>query len=156
MTINYSLSESRLAHSLAVANKMRQLAIEDGSFSKEEIDDMWLLGYLHDIGYAYGEPKGHAARGGMILKQSNYKHWLAVYNHGLGDTNIQYRELALLNIADLTTNSKGIDVSCTDRVEQIKNNYGEDSNNYKNAIILSNYLFENDKINYTNAGLCLQ
>ena len=138
------LSTTRQNHMIGVANKMKQMAIDDGTFNQTEIEDMWLLGYLHDIGYAYGEPKGHAARGGTLLQRNGYKHWLTVFNHGMGNSAIQYKELAMLNKADLTTDSNGCDITPKERLERIKTNYGEDSDNYKNIKILIETLFPDE------------
>ena len=61
------MDEDRLKHSLAVANKM--LELNNGNNNEE----VFLIGYLHDIGYQFFNDKvKHNKVGGEILKNSRY------------------------------------------------------------------------------------
>ena len=82
----------RLKHSYAVANKMVELGKEKG-LKENELNDLFLLGYLHDIGYQYGDNTNHNTIGGLLLKNNNYKYWKEVYYHGIPDS--EYKSLYL-------------------------------------------------------------
>ncbi|MDE6583434.1 MAG: HD domain-containing protein [Clostridia bacterium] len=64
------ISEYRKSHIWAVADLMRKYAI-DNNMSKQEQDELYTLGVLHDIGYAFLEEKDyfyHNVRGGNSSK----------------------------------------------------------------------------------------
>jgi hypothetical protein len=129
------IDNGRLIHSLAVARKMVEIG-KEYSLNEDEIQDLFLLGFTHDIGYEYGNNSNHAHIGGEILRRNDYKYWKEVYYHG--DTNLEYTSLFLkiLNKADMQIDKYGNDVGYAKRLEDIKNRYGENSETYKNAEIL--------------------
>lgn len=63
------MDKDRLNHSLAVANKM--IEIGKGYQLKEtDLDDLFVLGYNHDIGYNFcSDNIKHNFVGGTILKK---------------------------------------------------------------------------------------
>lgn len=129
------IDNDRLNHSLAVARKM----IEIGklyNLKDDELQDLFVLGFNHDIGYEYGDNSNHEYIGGEILKRNNYKYWKEIYYHG--DIKSEYTSLFLkiLNKADMQIDKYGNDVGYDKRLEDIKNRYGENSKTYKNAEIL--------------------
>ena len=122
------MDEDRLKHSLAVANKM--LELNNGNNNEE----VFLIGYLHDIGYQFSNDKvKHNKVGGEILKNAGFKYWKEIYYHG--EINCKYNSyyLDLLNKADMMIDSQGHDVGFDNRLKDIKNRYGENSITYKNA-----------------------
>ena len=129
------MDEYRLKHSLAVARKMIEIG-KEYNLDDKELQDLFVLGFNHDIGYEYGNNLNHEHIGGDILKRNNYKYWKEIYYHG--DINAQYSSLYLeiLNKADMQIDKYGNDVGYTKRLEDIKNRYGENSITYKNAEIL--------------------
>ena len=66
------MDEDRLRHSLAVARKMIEIGREY-NLKENELKDLFVLGFNHDIGYEYGDNLKHAHIGGDILKK-NQKH----------------------------------------------------------------------------------
>ncbi len=110
----------------------------------KELQDLFVLGFNHDIGYEYGNNLNHEHIGGEILKRNDYKYWKEVYYHG--DINAQYSSLYLeiLNKADMQIDKYGNDVGYTKRLEDIKNRYGENSLTYKNAETLAAKLRSED------------
>ena len=77
------LDKKRILHSLGVANKMKVIANELYPGNKEFIEDMFILGLLHDLGYEFAKTKlEHSEIGGTILKKNGYKYWKEVYYHG--------------------------------------------------------------------------
>ena len=89
------------------------------------MQDLFVLGFNHDIGYEYGNNSNHEHIGGEILKRSNYKYWKEIYYHG--DINSEYTSLffKILNKADMQIDKYGNDVGYTKRLEDIKNRYGK-------------------------------
>lgn len=92
-----------MRHILAVARKMAILA------PKGKEKEYFLLGFLHDIGYAFSDNEGHAHAGGELLREQGYAYWKEVYHHGDPFADYSSPELTALNFADMTTdrNDKG-------------------------------------------------
>ena len=129
----------RLKHSYAVANKMIELGKEK-SLSEIELQELFLLGYLHDIGYEFGTNENHNSIGGNLLKESNYKYWQEVYYHGIPNSEYKSLYLDILNTADMMIDKYGNDVGFDKRLEDIKSRYGEDSIQYVNCFKIVNEL----------------
>lgn len=123
------MDEDRVKHSIAVARKMVEIGKNKG-LTEEQLQELFILGYIHDIGYEFGNNSNHQEIGGTILKQNGYKYWKEIYYHG--KTNIKYSSLYLdiLNQADMQVDKYGNDVGYTKRLEDIKNRYGESSSTY--------------------------
>ena len=101
-----TITTNRVKHSLAVAVKMRELALTDYKKYPVNPDDAFILGMLHDVGYAFSEnQETHANKGGIVLKAQNYKYWQEVYYHGIPQEEYDSPMLQLLNYVDMITNS---------------------------------------------------
>ena len=124
-------SSDRANHSLTVAKQMYEMALErtgDELYAKK----MFHLGFVHDIGYQFtNNNKEHAHVGGAFLKEEGYEYWREVYDHG--NPNLTDRpsdEWFLLNMADMQTDSKGNRVSFDERLKDIGERYGIESDEY--------------------------
>lgn len=137
------INNDRLNHSIAVARKMVEIG-KKYNLNDSELQDLFVLGFNHDIGYELGTNENHSVIGGNILKQSNYKYWREVYFHG--ETDIQYHSLYLdiLNMSDMQIDKYGNDVGFIKRLEDIENRYGKESKQYINAEKLIKKLKENN------------
>jgi len=125
--------KDRLNHSLAVANKMVEIG-ENLNLKESDLQDLFILGYNHDIGYDFcSDKKEHNIVGGEILKNNGYKYWKEVYYHGNPNSEYQSQFLKILNMADMQIDKYGNDVGYEKRLEDIKNRYGEDSIQYTNS-----------------------
>lgn len=133
------MDEDRLKHSYAVAKKMIELGKNEG-LSEEELQELFLLGYLHDIGYQFGANENHNIIGGNLLKENDYKYWKEVYYHGVPNSEYQSMYLSILNAADMMIDKYGNDISFDKRIEDIKNRYGEESIQYINCLKIINDL----------------
>ena len=103
------MENNRALHSLAVGKKMYEIG-KEYNLSEKELEDLFILGTNHDIGYEYTENGvNHAVVGGEILKRNGYKYWQEVYYHG--DIKNEYNSLK--------------------RLLDIKNRHGENSEDYK-------------------------
>ena len=137
------IDNNRLNHSLAVAKKMIEIG-KEYNLNDDELQDLFILGFNHDIGYEYGNNSKHAHIGGEILKRNNNKYWKEIYYHGDIDTGYSSLYLKILNMADMQIDKYGNDVGYTKRLEDIKNRYGENSVTYKNAEMLVSKLRRNN------------
>lgn len=149
MSNNYiGITENRLKHGLAVARLMYKTAKENGK-TEEYAKEMFMLGYLHDIGYEFTDTthkESHPGVGAELVStlNMNYKYTLAILLHGqpyrlIGE---KYRteELDLLNWADLNIDHTGEHVGMYTRLLGIKKRYGKDSTQYENACEIVSYL----------------
>lgn len=138
MDERFTINNNKMNHILAVARLMYQMAIDDGK-SEEYAEQMFLLGYLHDIGYEFcTKSVDHPAIGADILKTSNYKYANEVLYHGKPNKNEIKDQYAmdLLDKADLLIDNTGKYVGAKIRLEGIKDRYGENSHQYQNALIM--------------------
>lgn len=133
------MDNDRLKHSYAVANKMVELGKEK-NLPDEQLQELFLLGYLHDIGYQFGTNENHNMIGGNLLRNSNYKYWKEVYYHGIPNSEYKSLYLDILNTADMMIDKYGNDVGFDKRLDDIKNRYGEDSIQYINGVKIINEL----------------
>ncbi len=135
------LDKKRILHSLGVANKMKVIANELYPGNKEFIEDMFILGLLHDLGYEFAKTKlEHSEIGGTILKKNGYKYWKEVYYHGKTGVEYKSEELKILNTADLLTDSNGREITAQERLKDVKDRYGEDSFEYIDFVKLAKEL----------------
>lgn len=122
--------KDRLKHSISVARKMVEIG-KEYCLSDEEIKELFVLGYIHDIGYEFfADNIEHNIIGGEILKNNGYKYWKEVYYHGNPDTDYNSLFLKILNMADMQIDKYGNDVGYEKRLEDIKSRYGENSKPY--------------------------
>ena len=102
--------------------------------TEKELQELFLLGYNHDIGYESANNNlDHGIVGGEILKESNYKYWQEVYYHGNPSTKYESLYLTILNQADMQVDKYENDVGYEKRLEDIKSRYGDKSIEYVNA-----------------------
>lgn len=135
-----SLSNNKLIHSKAVAEKMRSKALEL-NWDTYRAEDMYLLGLLHDIGYSISQ-NHHANAGALLLARNNYRYSFEVQHHGRPVDNPS-DELLLLWWADLTTLYNGWDTSLKNRLTDIEIRYGVNSHQYQNALEIMKILYIN-------------
>ena len=121
------LKESRIRHSMGVANFLFAYA-KSHDWSKEETEDLYLTGLLHDIGYI-DNPKGtdHGRLGAEILKRNGLNAEICelISCHGRFIENPS-RKQALLWLADLCVNRDGDYIGYQKRYESIKERYKND------------------------------
>lgn len=130
------MDNDRIIHSLAVANKMIEIG-KTFNLNNEELEDLFIIGYNHDIGYQFcAENIKHNVIGGNILKNNGYKYWKEIYYHGNSESNYKSLYLTILNMADMQIDKFGNDVGYKKRLEDIKMRYNENSEEYKNAYII--------------------
>lgn len=135
------VSKDRALHALSVAKKMKELAEDIRPGDLEFAQDMFSLGILHDIGYEYSSVQTeHSEIGGSLLRRQGYKYWQEVYYHGRSDSLYTSLPLKLLNTADLHTDGKGNIVTVQERLNDVKERYGEESFQYLDFFALAKNL----------------
>ena len=108
--------------------------IKNLNLEESDLQDLFILGYNHDIGYEFCSNKiEHNIVGGEILKNNGFKYWKEVYYHGKPDIEYNSLPLKILNMADMQIDKYGNDVGYKKRLEDIRTRYGEDSIQYINA-----------------------
>lgn len=120
------ISEDRKKHIYGVAQFLKNFAISQ-NMTQQEIEELYTLGLLHDIGYEFLEEKDytkHEIYGGLLLKRQGYKYWKEVYYHGDANCEYQSNYLDLLNWADMRIDSSGKEVSLDGRLQELSQRYG--------------------------------
>lgn len=64
------IDEDRLKHSLVVARKMVEIG-KIYKMSEKQIQELFILGINHDIGYEFGDNSNHNEIGGDILNMAD-------------------------------------------------------------------------------------
>ena len=135
------ISDERLAHMRSVGRRAQLIAEEIGVRDQESLQDIFLLGYLHDVGYEFSDDQAdHARVGGDILRRNGYPYWQEVYCHGDPDTDYSSQLLDILNTADMVTAPNGEYVTLDRRLEGIAGKYVEGSSQYIKARELAEQL----------------
>lgn len=119
------ISEDRKKHIYGVAKFLKDYAISQ-NFSLEDVEALYTLGLLHDIGYEFLEEKDyckHEQVGGELLRKQGYKYWQEVYYHGVANCSYQSKFLDLLNWADMRVDSSGNIVTLDGRLEELSIRY---------------------------------
>lgn len=137
------LSADRLAHTLAVGERMEELARARGN-SADMVDLYAAAGALHDIGYAHPDTGHHAIDGARFLRAHGLPDTLVslVAHHSTARHEASQRGLlselavfpapaswpaAALWVADFTTSPTGVPVTVTERVNEIRGRYTPDT-----------------------------
>ena len=138
------ISENKLKHSLGVARACQQYG-KDRGLDEEYCDALFVMGFLHDIGYEKSPDTNHPSVSfDMISSFMKHPEMLeAIRVHGK-----KYESLSvvdeILNMADLTVSYNGEPCTVWSRLEGIKEHCGVDSDHYKNAMLIVNALGINE------------
>ena len=119
------LTPSRLAHMNATANRTYEIAKTIFGKTEDQARALYILGLLHDVGYAF-DPTDHAHAGGRVLIGLGVAAD-AVYDHGDPNVGFMDDELLIVNAADMTTSPTGAPMRMEDRLRDIGERYGVDS-----------------------------
>ncbi len=131
------IEPSRAAHMHGVAEYMSNHA----KYYDLDPDTMYLLGFVHDIGYINGK-ENHEEMGGMLIGLGTTI-GECVYAHGMTPTEYAEvygittaeipKELILLWEADMSVDQTGAVVGYEKRLEDIKSRHEESSEAYRNC-----------------------
>lgn len=135
------ITENRLKHMLGVACRCREIA-QEREMNETEQDKMFLLGFLHDVGYERAESnEEHAGAGARMLASVKFPYSQEVRLHGKAVMDFQRTDaLDILNQADLETMPDGARCTVKQRLDDIADRFGGDSRQYKEAKKISEML----------------
>lgn len=119
------LTPNRLAHMNATANRAYEIATTIFGKTEDQARQLYILGFLHDVGYAF-DPADHAHAGGSVLIGLGVAAD-AVYSHGDPNVGFMDDDLLIVNAADMTTSPTGAPMRVEDRLRDIGERYGVDS-----------------------------
>lgn len=135
MTGMFGITENRLKHSLAVARRCYELT-QAKEYPEDYCRQMFLMGYVHDIGYEFCQDRSeHPKIAADILRSLTYvptKMDIAIREHGTFPTALSF-EWRILNEADMTVSSDGRVISAEERLAEIGEKYGFQSETYEKA-----------------------
>lgn len=134
------ISENKLKHSLGVARACKKLG-EGKGFNADACDALFVMGFLHDIGYEIAPNTSHPKVGATMIDSfiENPEMLEAIRHHGKKFDNLSDFD-KILNEADLTISYNGEPCSVESRLFGIQTRYGKDSEHYKNAILMAEAL----------------
>lgn len=122
------IDENRLHHLLGVARACYSYGKEIFDWEEEKSREMFLVGFLHDVGYEFvEEPIQHEEVGGTILEQLGFRYAQEVASHGDPHSTFTSQELFILNLADLTVSHDGTPCTMQQRLNLVIQRYGENS-----------------------------
>lgn len=119
------LTPDRLAHMNATANRAYEIATTIFGKTEDQARQLYILGFLHDVGYAF-DPADHAHAGGRVLADLGFA-TDAIYDHGDPNVGVMNDDLLIVNAADMTTSPTGAPMRMKDRLRDIGERYGVDS-----------------------------
>ncbi len=126
------ISKKRLNHILGVARKAYALAIKMG-YGETFAQKCFMMGWIHDIGYEFVQkPEDHSAESKKLFDLIDDLALKAVEQHGYNPSFLS-EEYKILNMADMTVDENGKNVDVIQRLEVLKEKYGEHSDKYLTA-----------------------
>ena len=125
---------SRMLHCHNVGLRMYSYAKKHLGWAEEKCQDMYVLGMMHDIGYELNsDPFEHDVAMANALGRSGYKYIDEIYHHSRMQTEYDTPEMRLLYFADMTVDGKGNWVTIEDRLRDLEERHGKDSEVYKES-----------------------
>ena len=111
-----------MMHIRGVAEKCYELAKDKYGLDEDESRKMYLMGFLHDIGYAFSDtPESHNSAGYEMLSGVSDEIRVAILRHGNPD-HIRnwtiYDEI--LNSADMSVSPDGKEVTYQERLNEVE------------------------------------
>lgn len=135
------MDENRLRHCRGVGLKASELGRALFGWSEEKCREMFVMGYLHDVGYQFAHDQAeHEELGGDLLRSLGFTYWAEIFHHGNPDSAYQSNELLALNLADMLTSKDGSATTIPARLEDIASRYGVESTQYVAAKKLAEVL----------------
>ena len=102
---------------------------------------MFVMGYLHDVGYQFAQEQSeHEELGGALLRSLGFTYWAEIFHHGDPDSPYRSNELLVLNLADMLTSKDGSATTIPARLTDIASRYGVESTQYVAAKKLADVL----------------
>lgn len=151
------LTQPILTHSASVAKFMAEYAVTHPTL-KADPYQYYVIGILHDVGKLYpgdtdpngkNKYKGHAQKGGLLLKEMGFTRYKEIMHHGHPEDEYFSVPWLILNLADLSVNGKGEVIPIVNRINNIGARYGFGSEEHQNALKIMDILVKNKIISPT-------
>lgn len=125
------ITNERLMNMRQVGRVCAQAAKELFGYSQQECQQMFIMGFLHDIGYEFAKNQpDHNRVGGELLKQAGYVYAEPIISHGDPTADFSDERVLLINYADMSVDSSGKFVGFSTRLKDIASRYGSESPQY--------------------------
>ena len=135
------IDDNRLLHMREVGRLCYQLAADLFKWEESTCRQMFLMGFLHDVGYEFASNQSdHEFIGGELLAETNYTHSEPIRLHGNPNADLTDDRLFLLNLADMVVSGDGERIGFTRRLQGIADRYGSESEQYDRALRVINGL----------------
>lgn len=128
------ITDSRLFHMRSVAERVVELAQINGITEQDALQQLYVMGFVHDIGYAFDSTR-HAHAGADVLRKAGYAHCEPINDHGDPQRSPDLWT-DLLDAADMTTSPDGHIITYDERLADIAARYGESSIQYRDAQVV--------------------
>lgn len=130
---NYGIPTDRLFHILAVARKAYSLSKSLG-YDEKFARKLFMMGWIHDVGYEFENSSCHGEESFNLINSivDDVVAIRAIKEHGkyCSELTDEYR---ILNMADMLIDSGGNEVTVPQRLDDIKDRYGDHSDQYLTA-----------------------
>lgn len=128
------IDDNRLAHMREVGRLCYELAADLFGWDEQRCRQMFIVGFLHDVGYEFSEKQtDHEEVGGALLADAGYAYAEPIRRHGDPEADFSDDRLLILNAADMSVSKNGQRVGFAARLADIAARYGEDSPQYENS-----------------------
>lgn len=128
------IDDNRLVHMREVGRLCSELAFDLFGWNEHECRQMFVMGFLHDIGYQFAENQpDHEEIGGALLASAKYEHAEPIRFHGDPEADLSDDRLLILNISDMAVSGDGKRVGFVTRLEDIATRYGKESPQYETS-----------------------
>lgn len=126
--------ENRYRHCYGVGRRMYEYARDVLHWNEKRCGEMFVLGNLHDIGYELDpDAFGHDLVLANILSGS-YKYAGEIRYHSALQDELLSEEMKLLYFADATVDGYGRFCTLDERLADLKERHGENSEVYKESV----------------------
>lgn len=135
--------QSRFMHLHNVGLKMMEYARNVMKKDETFCEEMYILGLLHDSGYLFEtDYKKHDSIVGNALKEDGYKYYKEIMYHSVYQEEYDSDAMRLLYFGDATVDAYGNWVTLEERLLDLKQRHGEDSDVYKESLEIADKLRE--------------
>ena len=139
-----------MLHCHNVGLRMYSYAKKRLGWYEDECNDMYILGMMHDLGYELnGDPFEHDNAMSRALGHTGYKYIREIYYHSCMQTEYDTPAMRLLYFGDMTVDGFGRWCTLEERLKDIEECHGIDSEVYKESKAIADALIKwgfDDKI----------
>lgn len=134
---------SRMLHCHNVGLRMASYAKKHLGWDDVKCNDMYILGMMHDLGYELNpDPFNHDEAMSEALGHTGYKYMNEIAYHSRMQNEFDTPEMRLLYFADMTVDARGKWCTIDERLKDLEERHGKDSDVYRESVDIANALEE--------------